>query len=355
MLQQRMWLYWCLLMSTVCLTVVLFGLLLDKPSDKSNVHSHRQPQTESQPQPTATAGTGQVIVRKAPPALTVRVFLSATKKIQRIPLEQYVLGVVAAEMPDQFADEALKAQALAARTYIVHKMVAAQKEHPGKPFIIGDTVDDQSYIDRAAMERKWALAKDPEGLRKLRKAVHQTAGLIITYEHEPIDATYFSTSNGYTENSADYWGLEVPYLQSVQSPWDPPLSDRYKTTVRMTFAQFLQKLGILSNNPRAAIRSMTVLEKTDGKRIKSLRIGKHEFSGRELREKLGLRSSHFLWTLERNQIVITTFGNGHGVGLSQWGAHGMALNGYDAEAIIKHYYNGVDIELMTPTIKKTVR
>jgi stage II sporulation protein D len=234
-------------------------------------------------------------------------------------------------------------------------MVAAKKEQPDRPFVIGDTVDDQSYLDSATMERKWAAANDSEGLQRLRKAVHETAGLIITYENEPIDATYFSTSNGYTENSADYWGLEVPYLQSVQSPWDPPLSNRYKTTVRMSFVQFLHKLGISSSNPRAAVRSMTVLEKTDGKRIKTLRIGKHEFSGRELREKLGLRSSHFLWKLERNQIVITTYGNGHGVGLSQWGAHGMALNGYDAEDIVKHYYNGVDIELMTPDIKKSVR
>ncbi len=319
--RHRFALSWFLIMSLSCTLVVAAGLSAGTPTVSANHQANQTKQAN----------------------ITVPVFVTAKGKIQQVPLEQYVLGVVAAEMPDRFAGEALKAQAIAARTYIIHKMLEARADRSRTPFFIKDSTVDQVYIEASAMQRKWAAANDREGLARLKAAVQSTRGTIITYQNKPIDATYFSTSNGYTENSQDYWGEQVPYLQSVASPWDRLLSNRYKTTISMSYREFIRKLGIHSDSPRALTRAMKVMERTDGKRIKTIRIGQQTLSGRQFREKLDLRSTHFTWTLGNEQITITTYGNGHGVGLSQWGAQGMALKGVKAPQILKHYYRGVQL------------
>ena len=331
MLRRRFAYSWFLIMLISCTFVVAAGLGSSAPVVSANHESsHVKP---------ASKIARQVKVAN----ITVPVYVTAKAKIQQVPLEQYVLGVVAAEMPDRFAGEALKAQAIAARTYILHKMLEAQSDHSRRPFYIKDSISDQVYLEAAVMERRWTQANDRAGLARLKSAVQDTRGLVVTYRNKPIDATYFSTSNGYTENSQDYWGQEVPYLQSVASPWDPLLSNRYKTSVSMTYGEMMQRLGIKTGTPRAIVKSMRIVQHTDGKRIKSLRIANRIFSGREFREKLALRSSHFSWSLGKERITITTFGNGHGVGLSQWGAHGMALKGMKAQQILKYYYRGVKV------------
>ena len=203
-----------------------------------------------------------------------------------------------------------------------------------------DTVQNQVYIPLGALLDRWGGEIKEENLKKLNEAVEQTKGQIITYEGEPIQAAFFSTSNGYTENASDYWSVDFPYLRSVASPWDKAISPRYKETVSMELSAFSSKLGV----KESAVRQMRIADTTEGRRIKTVIIGEEKFSGREFREKLGLASSQFNWTIHENEITITTYGFGHGVGMSQWGANGMAQNGQTAEQIVTYYYTGTKVE-----------
>jgi stage II sporulation protein D len=266
--------------------------------------------------------------------------------VETVPLETYVLGVLAGEMPAEFELEALKAQAIAARTYIIRKL--AQQQERSDTVTAGadvtDTVADQVYVPKAELAQKWAdAAVQKANLAKLKRAVGETEGLVITYEGEPIQASFFSTSNGYTENSEDYWDQSLPYLRSVDSPWDIGISPRYKETVIFTREELYSKLGI-TGKPAEKKLSMKVLDKTEGNRVKTVRINGVEFSGREFRERLGLASSQFSWKIDKQEIAVTTYGYGHGVGMSQWGANGMALEGKRAVQILRHYYTGTKVE-----------
>ncbi|MFB9326963.1 stage II sporulation protein D [Paenibacillus aurantiacus] len=273
--------------------------------------------------------------------LRVSVYLTEHKRIERLPIELYVRGVLAGEMPIDFELEALKAQAIAARTYIYRRLMSGDRSGtPDEQADVTDTVQHQVYVPMADLLNRWKGQTKEDNLAKLNRAVEETKGLIITYAGEPIQAAFFSTSNGYTENAADYWTLDVPYLKSVASPWDKAISPRYKETVTMKIADLADKLGV----KKSAISHMRVLERTEGKRIATINVGGEKLSGREFREKLGLASSQFTWQLDGSEIHITTYGFGHGVGMSQWGANGMAQAGADAKRILLHYYSGTKVE-----------
>ncbi|AEI38723.1 stage II sporulation protein D [Paenibacillus mucilaginosus] len=275
----------------------------------------------------------------------IPVYLSKSKSTDRIPLETYVRGVVAAEMPAEFEPEALKAQALAARTYIIRRMLAGDRTGvPAGEALVTDTIAHQAYISDEELGQRWGA--DYARVRdKLNRAVEETKDTILTYEGQPIEASFFSTSNGYTENSEDYWNVKIPYLRSVASPWDAKLSPRYKETVRFSDKELQTRLGLPAAIPATtgASRGLKVLERSQGRRILKLSAGGKQFTGREVREKLGLNSSGFQWSYRDGAWEITTFGYGHGVGMSQWGAQGMALEGRKAEEIVKHYYTGVEL------------
>ncbi|MNI35715.1 Amidase enhancer precursor [compost metagenome] len=179
---------------------------------------------------------------------------------------------------------------------------------------------------------------------KINRAVKETEDQILLYEKRPINATFFSTSNGYTENSEEYWFDAIPYLRSVPSPWDSALSPKYKETISITYATVLKKLGVSSiSTISTRSNGIKVLEHSTGNRIKKISIGGKTFTGREVREKLGLASSQFDWKWKGTQLEFTTYGYGHGVGLSQWGANGMAKEGKKAEEIVSYYYTGISI------------
>ncbi|WP_052702853.1 stage II sporulation protein D [Paenibacillus beijingensis] len=280
----------------------------------------------------------------------IRIYLTKEKRIEKVPLELYVRGVVAGEMPVTFELEALKAQAIAARTYIVRRLALHEtSDMPVDNADVTDTTIHQVYVPVAALMKRWPAETRRTNLKKLNDAVRQTRGQIITYGGQPIQALFFSTSNGYTENSEDYWNHKVPYLRSVASPWDPEISPSYKETVTLSLSEFYRKLGA-SVAARPAIR---VLETTAGHRIKEIAVGDERLSGREVREKLGLASSQFTWKIDRSSIHITTYGYGHGVGMSQWGADGMAREGSAASQILAHYYSGTRVEkaLKLPAFK----
>lgn len=278
---------------------------------------------------------------------TVSVYLTKTDTVETLPLETYIVGVVAAEMPAEFQLEALKAQAIAARTYIVQRLKSGDKSGvPDNKSDVTDTVSHQAYISKEKLEKEWAaLGKEAE-LAKLRQAVKETKGIVMTFKGQPITASFFSTSNGYTENSEDYWKNEIPYLRSVESPWDKQISPKYKTTVSMPLEEFTDRLGLSDTAiPVSASGGSSSLWKvisyTKGNRINEVRVGGKKFTGREIRERLDLRSSQFSWRMKDGEVEIVTYGYGHGVGMSQYGAEGMAREGYRAKEILQHYYTGI--------------
>ncbi|NIK79376.1 stage II sporulation protein D [Paenibacillus castaneae] len=276
--------------------------------------------------------------------LNVRVYLTKEKRMEIVPLETYVQGVLAGEMPVDFELEALKAQAIAARTYIVRRL--ALKDRSGMEVEnadVTDTIEHQVYVPLAKLASKWTGEDKKNNLAKLKKAVMETKGLIITYKGEPIQAAFFSTSNGFTENSEDYWEQSLPYLRSVASPWDEVISPRYKETIELNRQDFYRKMG-LSGKLAEGKPAIKLLEKTAGNRIKTIAINGQSFSGRDVRERLALASSQFTWLIKNDSVAFTTFGFGHGIGMSQWGANGMAKEGSSAEDIIRHYYTGTKVE-----------
>ncbi|MDO6658294.1 stage II sporulation protein D [Anaerobacillus sp. 1_MG-2023] len=270
----------------------------------------------------------------------VPVYRSAKTVTTSIPIEDYVKGVVAAEMPTDFNIEALKAQALTARTFVVTKLTNPPADLPDQA-VVTDTVQDQVYKDEAELKKAWG--KDfEEKYARIEEAVQATAGQILTYDGNPIYASFFSTSNGYTENSEDYWENKAPYLRSVESPWDVD-SPKYEDKATFTVADFEKKLGVtLTNNHSIG----TIKNLTEGKRVAEVSINGKQFTGREIRDLLGLRSSDFTWDRSGDTITVSTKGFGHGVGMSQYGANGMAEDGSAYSDIVKYYYQGVAISEM---------
>jgi stage II sporulation protein D len=272
----------------------------------------------------------------------IRVYISDSRRIETVPLETYVRGVVAAEMPLEFEPAALEAQAMAARTYIIRRLWL--KDQTGIPVDNADVTDTQTHqVYQSLSDMKRLKLENEAGWRKVEMAVNKTAGEIIVYQGEPIEALFFSTSNGYTENSEEVFPAKLPYLRSVASPWDKENSPRARDTVELRLTDFYEKLGVKSMQAsvnRPAQENIRVLEWTQGRRIKQLLAGGEKISGEEVRHRLGLRSASFDWKVADNKIVFTTYGSGHGVGMSQWGAEGMAKAGKTAVQIVEYYYSG---------------
>ncbi|ARU60516.1 stage II sporulation protein D [Tumebacillus avium] len=276
---------------------------------------------------------------------TVDVYLTGQNKLVTMPLEAYVRGVVAAEMPVHFQPEALKAQAVAARTYIVRRMANGKKSELHPAADVSDNHNEgQAYSGEDKLKTRWGAADYQKNLSKINAAINATKGQIALYEGKPIEALFFSTSSGKTENSEDYWGSQVPYLRSVDSPWDAH-SDKFTATQDIPLTEFYTKLG-LQAIPAASIGSLIKpLERSATEHIKKIQVGDKTFTGPDFRGKLGLRSTLFTWQVNAAAGTISFFtkGFGHGVGLSQYGANGMAQDGKKWDEIIRHYYQGVTL------------
>lgn len=276
----------------------------------------------------------------------VEVMRHQTETVENVPLEEYIVGVVAAEMPAEFELEALKAQALAARTYTVNYLMHGEKM---EEYDVTDTVQHQVYKSEEDLMKQWG-SEYQEKISKIKEAVNATRGQILTYEEEPITAAFFSTSNGYTENSEDYWDNELPYLRSVESPWDKD-SPKYLHQETFTIEDVESALGIdLPNETPLYIEE----SRTESGRVKELGIEGHTYTGREIREKLNLKSSDFTIKQNNGHLVVTTEGYGHGIGMSQYGANFMAKSGKNYEDIVKHYYQGIQISSIDDTVPTLV-
>lgn len=254
-------------------------------------------------------------------------------EIQNLELEEYLIGVVAGEMPASFNIEALKTQAIIARTYALNSIKNNK--------ILTDTTSTQVYIDKSDMYYKWGKDFNKYYYKTL-EAVNSTEGLYITYNGEYIDAVYFANSNGYTEDAYEVWGYDIPYLKSVESSFDINTT-RYKSIVFKTYEEISNIIGFIVDN---TIDIHDII-RNNSHRISSICINEKQFSGIEFRTLFNLKSTDFEISIMDDGLEITTYGYGHGVGLSQYGANGMANNGYNYEEIIKYYYQNVNIEKNT--------
>lgn len=244
-------------------------------------------------------------------------------------MTDYLIGVVSSEMPASFNLEALKAQSVLARTY------ALKAKQTGKK--LTDTVSTQSYIDIDQMKNKWGNSFNTY-YNKIKNAVENTNGEYLSYNGNYIEALYHSTNNGKTESSLDVFGNYYPYLISVSSEYDKNASS-YLRTINMPLDTISNKLGLNLNNDSV----ISILSYTDGGNIKEININGNNFSGKKVRELLGLRSADFDISISDNNANITTRGYGHGVGMSQYGANGMANAGYSYKDILSHYYPGTTL------------
>lgn len=244
-----------------------------------------------------------------------------------IDLTEYLVGVVAGEMPASFPIEALKAQAVVARTYTMKSLQIGRK--------LTDSTSTQVYKDNNQLRNLWGKDYD-RYYQRIYDAVTSTDNICVYYNGNYIDAVYHSTSNGYTEDAVNVWGNRIPYLQTVASTWDQNVSSYLKNITKEEF-DIISILG-LDN-----LDEIQILERNNSGRVEKVQIGNKIFSGVELRNMLGLRSTDFEIIKDNNIITITTKGYGHGVGMSQYGAKGMAEQGYSYREILNHYYTNVNI------------
>ena len=264
----------------------------------------------------------------------VRVYNEETKTIKNVPIEEYIVGVVSGEMPVEFEIEALKAQAVAARSYVMVQMQRNVK----KDYDVVDTVMNQVYLDKEKLIAVW---KDnyTDNINKIKTSVLETKGEYISYNGKVAEALFFSTSPGVTENSEEIFTNKVEYLRSVESKWDE-ISPVYTSNTTYTLEEFYNLLS-LNYNEELKIQ---ITNKTGTGRVKKIKINGKELTGSYVCSKLKLRSTFFEIIKEGTKIIIKNKGYGHGVGMSQYGAQGMAKEGYNYKDILKHYYTGIEIK-----------
>lgn len=274
----------------------------------------------------------------------IKLLHADTNEIEEVPLDTYICNVISAEMPVDFEKEALKAQAIVARTYTIYKI--KNKKHDNAD-ICDNSSCCQAWISKQDRLDRWDGDKEAKW-NKIEEAVKETQGKIITYENTPINAFFHSNSGGKTELPVDVWGggSNMPYLQVVETSGEDGYT-QYNSELELTNEELLEKLkgkyadiGIDFNNED----DIKILEYTSSGRVKTIKFGNHQISGTEARSILGLRSTNFNIVKEEGKIKFIVTGYGHGVGMSQTGADSMAKNGSTSEEIIKHFYVGVEIK-----------
>ncbi len=267
--------------------------------------------------------------------MTIRIKRNSTGNIDVVPIEEYIVGVVSGEVPISFEMDALKAQAVAARSYVLKQL----EYNKNKDYDVVDTVMNQVYLDSDQLKNRWGNDYE-SNLNKAKAAVLETKGEYLDCNGSVVEALFFSTSTGYTENSGEIFPTQQPYLKSVASLWDAEVSPVFNDYFHFSLADFYRLLGVEYRNNVY----VEVISTTSTGRIKQIKINNKFFSGDQVQYLLGLRSTFFTITQNGNSVDINTKGFGHGVGMSQYGAEGMALNGYKYDEILKYYYQGVEIK-----------
>lgn len=276
---------------------------------------------------------------------TIKLLHEKTGDVEELKIDEYLYGVVSAEMPAYFDIEALKAQAIVARTYTIYKIINNQGKHEGAD-ICDNSACCQAWITKEDRLARWEESNREDYWNRIVTAVDSTAGKIITYEGNPINAFFHSNSGGSTEVPLNVWGGSgYPYLQVVETAGEDAYS-QYNSEVELTKAEVIEKIKATHSEIEidfSAENAIQILERTESGRIKTVKFGNVNLSGVEARTIFGLRSANFTVEILKDKIKFTVIGYGHGVGMSQTGADALAKQGSNFEEIIKHFYVGVEI------------
>ncbi|MEG1930187.1 MAG: stage II sporulation protein D [Anaerovorax sp.] len=323
----------------VCIFSFMFVFLILFPM-AALTFSAKEDHAAEKPKTAASSETKPLVVS---PLLvdTILVFRHETGQTQLIDFETYVKGVVASEMPHHFEMEALKAQAVSARTYSLSKIIRSgnggNPNHPSAP--ICDTTHCQVYRSKEDLKKLKGQKWIDSGWPRIEKAVDDTKDQVMYYDGNLVEqALFHSSSGGKTENSEDVFVATVPYLRSVDSPYETG-SPHEKDITSIKLADISERININSVNPS----TVKVQSRSDGGHVEAVQIGDVTMSGRDARTIFSLPSTDFTVQLEGDTLLFTSSGYGHGVGLSQWGANGMAKKGYHYKQILSHYYSGITI------------
>lgn len=275
---------------------------------------------------------------------TIKLLHHNTGEVEELDIDSYLCNVVSAEMPADFQLEALKAQAIVARTYTIFKI--QNKKHENAD-ICDDSACCQAWISKEDRFARWDENQRDNNWKKIEQCVNETVGKIITYNNKPINAFFHSNSGGITELPVNVWGggSDMPYLQVVETSGEDEYS-QYASEVTLSQEEILEKLKIKYSDIQIDFNNdedIKILEYTDSNRVKTVKFGNHEISGTEARSIFGLKSTNFEIIKENENIKFSVKGYGHGVGMSQTGADSLAKQGKTCEDIIHHYYSNVEI------------
>jgi len=281
---------------------------------------------------------------------TVKVWISGEERVEELDFEEYVACVTASEMPSDFEEEALKAQSVAARTYTMAKIIKYNEKkpetHPEAPLC--DTTHCQAYKSKKELIRIHDDGWESKGFKKVKKSCKATEGELLYYEGELVmQPLFFSSSGGQTENSEDVFTGAYPYLVSVASPYEENASHKNE---EKTFSLEQMRNLLNAKYPSKSTGALTksnikILSRTAGGRVETMQAGEGIFKGTEVRNAMNLSSALFSISFsdDGSKITFTSDGFGHGVGLSQYGADGMAKEGSSYKEILNHYYTGTKV------------
>lgn len=281
----------------------------------------------------------------------VKVYITSKNKIVEMDVEDYLPGVLSGEMPAGFSMEALKAQAVAARTYGLSRMKSLGgtgcSNHEGADLC--DTVHCQVYMDKETRMSQWKESEREALWSKITSAVKETQGQVLTYNGELVmRPQYFSASGGRTEDAQTVFGFSAPYLKSVASPGEEIAKESYKKVYEFKYASLASIIN--KAYPSAKVSSsnlhkqLEIIESSDVGTVTKIKIGSAAITGSQFRFMLDLNSANFTIGFKKDVVQIQCLGNGHGVGMSQWGANAMAQKGYNYVEILTHYYQGTKVE-----------
>ena len=276
---------------------------------------------------------------------TIKLYHTKTGDVEELPIDEYLYGVVSSEMPVKYEIEALKAQAVVARTYTIYQITHNTGKHSD-----ADVCDNyaccQAWISKEDRFAKWDEKDAENKWEKIGNAVDSTQGKVITYNGDVIDAFFHSNSGGITETASNVWGGQnFPYLKSVETSGEDEYSE-YNSEVEISKDELTNKLKEKHSEIEINYEEddvIKIIEFTESGRVKKIKFGNVEIAGTEARTILGLKSTNFNFEIRDNSVIFFVKGYGHGVGMSQTGADSLAKQGSSYEEIIKHFYSNVEI------------
>lgn len=286
----------------------------------------------------------ETVNEKAP---IIKVYNHNKGIVESMDMETYLYGVLSGEMSANFDIEALKAQAIAARTFAMSKKENPSSSGHKSATVCTDYRHCQEYKSEETLRSKNGDKWMKESYIKIKEAVDSTKGQILVYNEKPILPLYFSTSSGKTENSEEVFASKYPYLKSVDSPYDEE-SPKYTSEVIISKSDFIKTLqknhSNIKINSKNLKNDVKILERSEGGSVEKIKVGNKEIKGTDMRKIFSLNSANFDLEFKEDDVIFNVKGYGHGVGMSQWGAQGMAEEGFLYYEILKHYYTDVDIK-----------